>query len=147
MQVKRGKVQKYLGMTLDYYTIGQVNITMLDYIDEIINDFDKAYPTGGGTKSISTPAIIFKVNKYCKNHNSKQAVEFHHLVAKMLFATKRSRSDTRTAISFLTTIVIEPDNYNWDKLVHLMKYIIGTRNLPLIMSANGSGILKWWIDG
>ena len=71
MQVKRGKVQKYLGMALDYYTIGQVNITMLDYIDEIINDFDKAYPTGGGTKSISTPAIIFKVNKYCKKLNPK----------------------------------------------------------------------------
>jgi len=26
-----------------------------------------------------------------------------------------------------------------------MKYIRGTRTLPLILSANGSGILKWWI--
>ena len=50
MQVKRGKVQKYLGMTLDYYTIGQVNITMLDYIDEILDAFDKSDPTGCGTK-------------------------------------------------------------------------------------------------
>ena len=31
-------------------------------------------------------------------------------------------------------------------LVHLTKYIRGTRNLTLIMSANGIGILKWWID-
>ena len=28
-----------------------------------------------------------------------------------------------------------------------MKCIGGTRNLPLILRANGSGILKWWIYG
>jgi hypothetical protein len=27
-----------------------------------------------------------------------------------------------------------------------MKYLRGTRTLPLILSANGSGILKWWVD-
>ena len=27
-----------------------------------------------------------------------------------------------------------------------MKYIQGTLTLPLILSANGSGILKWWVD-
>ena len=41
----------------------------------------------------------------------------------------------------------EPGNDDWAKLVHLMKYIRGTRNLPLILSANSSGILKWYIYG
>ena len=27
-----------------------------------------------------------------------------------------------------------------------MNYIRGTRDLPLILSANASGVLKWWID-
>ena len=27
-----------------------------------------------------------------------------------------------------------------------MQYIRGTRTLPLTLSANGSGLLKWWID-
>jgi hypothetical protein len=27
-----------------------------------------------------------------------------------------------------------------------MKYLRGTRMLPLILSANGTGILKWWVD-
>ena len=27
-----------------------------------------------------------------------------------------------------------------------MKYLRGTRTLPLILSAEGSGILKWWVD-
>ena len=28
-----------------------------------------------------------------------------------------------------------------------MNYIRGTRDLPLILTAHGSGILKWWVDG
>jgi hypothetical protein len=39
-----------------------------------------------------------------------------------------------------------PDKDNWNKLVHLMKYLRGTRTLPLIVSANGTGILMWWVD-
>jgi hypothetical protein len=66
---------------------------------------------------------------------------------KTLWATKRARPDTGTAISFLSTRVREPDEDDWSKLVHLMKYIRGTQEMPLILSANGSGILKWWVDG
>jgi hypothetical protein len=68
-------------------------------------------------------------------------------VAKTLFATKRARPDTGTSVSFLTTRVREPDKEDWVKLGHLMKYLRGTKDLPLILSADGSGILKWWIDG
>ena len=74
-------------------------------------------------------------------------MEFRHLVAEILYATKRARLDTCTAISFLATKVREPDNDDWDNLVHQMKHIRGTRNLPLILSSNGSGILKYWING
>ena len=42
--------------------------------------------------------------------------------------------------------VCTPDKENWSKLIHLMQYITGTRTLALILSANGSGILKWWVD-
>jgi hypothetical protein len=39
-----------------------------------------------------------------------------------------------------------PDKDDWNKLTHLMKYLRGTRMLPLILSANGTGILKWLVD-
>jgi hypothetical protein len=42
MTVSRGKIHKYLGMTLDYTVCGQVKITMFDYVDEILTAFDKA---------------------------------------------------------------------------------------------------------
>ena len=46
MQVNCVKVHKFLGMKLDYTTVGQVNITVLDYIDEIIDTFDKGISNG-----------------------------------------------------------------------------------------------------
>jgi len=146
MTVSRGKVHKYLGMTLDYSVRGQVKISMCDYVEEILTAFDKAEPKCAGTKSSAAPDNLFKVDDDCKKLSTKQAVEFHNLVAKTLYATKRARPDTCTAIAFLTTRVREPDKDDWAKLIHLMKYLRGTRTLPLILSADGSGILKWWID-
>ena len=71
IQVNCIKVHKYLGMKLDYTTVGQVKIIVLEYIDEIIDAFDKAYPTGGGTNSSYTSSIIFKAK-----NNAQQAVDF-----------------------------------------------------------------------
>jgi hypothetical protein len=56
-------------------------------------------------------------------------------VAKMLYATKRARPDTYTAIAFLMTRVWAPNKDNWAKLVHLMKYLRGMHMLLLILSA------------
>ncbi len=39
-----------------------------------------------------------------------------------------------------------PDKDDWNKLVHLMKYLRGTCMHLLILGANGTGILKWWVD-
>jgi hypothetical protein len=147
MSVSRGKIHTYLGMTLDYTTRGQVKITMIDYIQEILTAFDKAEPNAHGTKTCAAPTNLFTVDEDCEKLKPDKAKEFHNLVAKTLYATKRARPDTCTAVAFLTTRVREPDTDDWAKMVHMMKYIRGTKTLPLILSANGSGILKWWIDG
>lgn len=147
MAVSRGKKHKYLGMTLDYSVKGEVKITMLDYVEEIITAFEKADPKVSGTKSSAAPDDLFKVDEDCKKLGTSKATEFHNLVAKTLYATKRARPDTCASIAFLTTRVREPDEDDWKKLVHLMKYLRGTRTLPLILRADGSGIFKWYIDG
>ncbi len=123
-----------------------IDFTMIDYMKEIFAAFDKAEPKGGGTKTSAAPDNLFKVGEDCKKLKPPKAKEFHNLVAQTLYATKRARPDTCTAVAFLTTRVREPDKDDWTKMVHMMKYIRGTRKLPLILSANGTGILKW-IDG
>jgi hypothetical protein len=61
---------------------------MFQYIDEIINAFDKEEPKGGGTKSSAAPDNLFKVDKDCEKLQPEKAVVFHNLVVKMLYATK-----------------------------------------------------------
>jgi hypothetical protein len=146
MVVSRGKIHDYLGMTLNYTAGGQAKITMFDYVEEILTAFAIAELKGAGTKSSAVPDNLSTVNEDCEKLSSEIAVQFHNLVAKTLYATKRARPDTCTAIAFLTTRVRAPDKDDWKKLVHLMRYVRGTRTLPLILSANGTGILKWLVD-
>jgi hypothetical protein len=94
MTVSRGKIHKYLGMTLDYSIPGQVKITILEYVNEILAAFDTAEPKGRGTKTSAAPDSLFKVDEDCEKLAQVKAVEFHNLVAKTLYATKRSRPDT-----------------------------------------------------
>jgi hypothetical protein len=94
MTISRGRVHKYLGITLDYTVHGQVNISMFDYIDEIINAFDKAKPKGGGTKSSAAPDHLFMVDEDHEKFPPDKAVEFHNLVAKTLYATEQARPNT-----------------------------------------------------
>ena len=53
--------------------------------------------------------------------------QFHSVVAKILFATNRSRLNTGTAVSFMTTRFRESDKDYWSKLKHLIKYVRGTK--------------------
>ena len=48
-------------MTLDYRIRGRVNITMLDYIEEIITAFEKAAPGKNINKPSSAPVNLFVV--------------------------------------------------------------------------------------
>ena len=105
MTVRIGKVHKYLGMTLDYTVLGQVQITMIDLLDKVLIAFNKAEPKGGGTKRSAAPENIFKVDEDCEKISQSMTVQFHNLVAKTLYDTKRARPDTCTAIAFLTTRV------------------------------------------
>jgi hypothetical protein len=104
---------------------------MFDYVDRILKAFDKAESNGGGTKSIAAPDDLFKIDEVCEKLKPSKATAFHNLVAKTLYATKRARSDTCTAIAFLTTRVREPEKDDWAKPTHAMRYLRGSRGLPL----------------
>ena len=120
MKLKRGKIHEYLGMQLDFSVVGQVKITMFDYIQEMLEDFHKFDPN----KTISkTPADdnLFKVRDDQPKLDEQKAQVFHTFTAKALFSTKRARLDIYTSVAFLTTRVICPDEYDWNKLLHMMR--------------------------
>jgi hypothetical protein len=57
MKVSKGKVHKYLGMTLDYTPSAAKSrsVCSTSYVIEILTAFDKAEPKGAGTQSSARP--------------------------------------------------------------------------------------------
>ncbi len=155
MKVARGKVHKYLDMTLDFATPKIVKVTMLEYVDKIIGSWDKAcselndgYKAVSGRKRIATaaPDDLFKVDEGAVKLDQARTKAFHNIMAKGIYVTKRARPDISLSIAFLTTRVKGPDINDWHKLCHLVKYLRSTHELPLILMANGTGVLSWYVD-
>jgi hypothetical protein len=157
MKFHRGKTHKYLGMTLDFSHDNQCSVTMIDYVDEIVAAYDKVLSKlddgFSAVKKKSTPAWtssapddLCVVNDDAEKLSEEGSRAFHNLMAKTLYVSKRARPDVSTAIAFLTTRVRAPDIDDWRKLSHLMEYLKVDRLHPLIMSADGSGVLMWYVD-
>ena len=91
MVLTRGKVHRYLGMTIDFTNTSKVKITIYNYVDEMISKL----PTEiiGET---ATPASnhLFEIRNDNDNNQlltPELSEEFYHLVAKTLFPSKRAR--------------------------------------------------------
>jgi hypothetical protein len=130
---------------------------MFDYVHEIISASDavkdmkdqEGFNIVLSKKNIRTcaaPENLFKVDESASKLSAECATAFHHIVAKALYITKRARPDICVAIAFLTTRVREPDVDDWRKLHHLICYLRVTEDLKLTLSANGLGVLKWYVD-
>ena len=126
MKLKQRKIHEYLGMQLDFSVVGQVKITMLEYIQEMLEDFHRFDPN----KTISHTAAadhLFKVRDDQPKLDEQNAQVFHTFTAKSIFATKRARPDIHTSVAFLTTHVIFPDEDDWNKLLRMMRYLRDTK--------------------
>jgi hypothetical protein len=88
MKVARGKVHKYLGITLDFATAKVVKVTMIDYIDEIIEtwnrackEFNNSFEFVGNRKRIPTAApedlFKFKVDEDALKLSPPESKSFH----------------------------------------------------------------------
>jgi hypothetical protein len=104
MTIHQGKKQDYIGMVLDYSTLGVVTIGMIQYVKEIIEHFQEH---DDSSRVAATPAAkhLFKVDEDATPLSEKMATIYHHFTAKALFAAKRARPDICTTVAFLTTQV------------------------------------------
>jgi hypothetical protein len=95
--VARGKVHKYLDMRLDFATAKVVKVTMIDYINEIVEtwnrackEFNNSFEFVASRKRVSTAALedLFKVDKDALKLSPPEAKSFHSMIAMMLYITK-----------------------------------------------------------
>ena len=94
----------------------------------------------------AAPEDLFKVDEDATKLNPDMATAFHNIVAKALYLVKRARPDASVSIAFLTTRVREPNVDDWRKLEHLIEYFKSTTDMPLILGADNSGVLNWYVD-
>jgi hypothetical protein len=64
----------------------------------------------------------------------------------LLFLSQRARPDIRPAVSFLNTRLVKPDEDDYKKLVRVVKYLDTTVDMPLVLAADDTGKIRWWID-
>ncbi len=155
MKVHRGKTNKYLGMLLDFSHKGQCRVTMHDYIDQILQAYDLAIKDHNDgyqivekchAKTNAAPDNLFVVNKDCEKLSNEAAAAFHTIVAKALYITKRARPDISLVIAVLAMQVRSPEIEDWEKLRHLMEYLRGDRERPLILGTDNEGMLVWYVN-
>jgi len=137
----RGRVLEYLGMTLDYSTKGKVKISMYDYIDKLLTELPS--DMNGSAK---TPAAshLFNVNKDTKKLQEESDQLLHHLVAKLLYLSRRTRQDIQMAVAFLCTRVKSPDEDDYKKLTRVMQYLRAHKDITLTLEPGEQ--LNWWVD-
>jgi hypothetical protein len=117
---------------------------MTKYVENMLNNF----PGKLGTKDVAkTPAgdNLFNLGTGAKL-DTKRAEIFHTFVAKGLFLCKRARPHIQQAILVLCTRVRDPNQADWEKLMRLMKYLNGTKEENLTLSADDLRVVKWYVD-
>ena len=88
----------------------------------------------------AAPESLFKTAKESPKLNEKLKDYFHTTTARALYLGKRARPDLQTAVAFLCTRVREPDEQDYKKLNHLMRYLQATKHYPLMK-------ISLYIDG
>ena len=146
VSISRGREHTYLGMQIKYTEKGCCEISMTPYTEEIINQFpeDVQLPA-------STPAAdhLFKIRDATEPKSilpAAMASLYHRATAQLLFLSGRARRDIQVAVAFLTTRVKEPDDDDWGKLKRVLRYLSGTRSLPLTMSVDDISEVRWYVD-
>ena len=91
MTVSREKIYTCLDIKLDYQTPKQVKITIIEFLEKILEAWIKTKPDSGSTKNSAAPDDLFKINKDSKKLGIKKTVTFHNIIAKIFF--RRSAQD------------------------------------------------------
>lgn len=146
MTVKRGKKHVFVGIGIEFTDEKTVKIMMKDYITESIEQFEQHGDTI--TKGPKTPAAntLFNTDDNSPMLDEKKAETFHSVVAKLLFVSMRARLDVALPIAFLTTRVTKSNEQDWLKLKRVLRYLLGTIDMPRIIGANSLKLVRCWVD-
>jgi hypothetical protein len=132
-----GKNHTYLGMQFDFNIDKRVNISMAEYLKEIVTDNDVQ-------KVAETPAAesIFCVSETATLLDDDARDHFHTTVAKLLYAAVRVRPDILLPIIFLSSRVTKATTQDSKKLRRVLRYLKGCYDLGINLGPDQDGTLR-----
>lgn len=144
LTVRRGKVHEYLGMTLDYSPKGKVVVSMVDYLQGMLDEAPLEFAGG----SAATPAAnyLFDADESAPKLDRDRAARYFHHVMQFMWVAKRARPDLLLPVSYLATRVKSPDVNDWKKLGRVFRYAESTKDLVLTLEGDKLNTLKWYVD-
>ena len=130
-------------MTLIFSEKNKVRIIICEYVKNII---DTARLKSKGLAI--TPAFnhMLDIKKYSPLLVKKYARRFYTLTTKLLFLSKRVRSDILTAVAFLTIRVKSTTKSDDAKLTGVIRYFQFTTLLDLTLDLDKTKVIKWRSD-
>jgi hypothetical protein len=147
VKIHRGKVHNYLGMMINFEKKKKMMIVdMRDYVTGMLESFPIKLQNKDTTKTPAEENLFGQKTSSVRKLDKKLAEAFHTTVAQGLFLAKRARPDLNLTIAYLCTQVQSPNEQDWAKLIRMMQYLNGTRDLVLTLSADNLYILKWYVD-
>jgi hypothetical protein len=141
INIATGERLDYLGMELDYSVQGEVSISMQSMVEQIVDEYDVGTPS----KS-PAPVYLFQVSDDSAKLNKQDKEKFHSTVQKLLYLSKRARPDILTAVSFLTSRVMQPTEEDLSKLMRCLRYLKGTSDLKLVLSGSKGMVITSYVD-
>ena len=64
----------------------------------------------------------------------------------LLYLSQHAQPDIHPAVSFLNRWLLQLDEDGYKKLIRVMKYLDSSVDMSLVLSADDSGQIQWWID-
>ena len=132
-------------MKFKYGKNQELTIDMKDYVKEMLDEFPTKFTKNDTAVNPGSTGLFDEGNT--RKLDEKQADLFHSIVAKALFLSKRARLDIQPVVAVLCTRVSNPTTSDWIKLERLMKYLNGTKEMVLTISAkDGVQNIIWYVD-
>ena len=124
-----GNKLSYLGMTIEKYDNGRIEISMKKFIDDLLTDSNI---TNGKASPAKCDLFISDDNNFLSDADAKW---FHSTNAKLLYLSARVRPDILMPVIYLSTKVNHPSVNDNNKLTRVLEYIYETRHDVLSISS------------
>ncbi len=120
-------------------------VNMIEYIKNIVANFPEERIA---LKTSPVANHLFKVREKseAKPLLEEQGMAFHHTTAHLLLLSMHGRHDIQSATAFLTMRVRSPDEDDWGKIKQVLGYLMGTKNMPMMLPVDSLTLFQWWVD-